>query len=335
MMAMSQYQMVPINRLSTRPNQVRQEFDEEFIDELAASIKREGVIVPLIVREKKDGFEIIAGEQRWRAAKKAGLKEVPVAVVDADQRKVLELALAENLKRKDLEGWEKEDAIAHMAESDLYKSLDELARVLDVKKDHVQNILTARKLRKEEKLPREASTRLITATAPTDARTRRAIIEATREGGGIPKDIPIVTKLVSSVRKAPEEARVRLVKAVAKQEVPLAEVEEIAGIVDDESDVEELIRAKRTLPEREYKSVVSYVTKEKEGGRKAVLRTVITGDIKIWNTYLNTVENAQAELLLLSPAKCKGWDVEHRNRLKKSLQTIEGHVQKMFSAAQS
>ena len=210
-----------------------------------------------------------------------------------------------------------------------------MARVLDVKKDHVQNILTARKLRNEEKLPREASTRLITATASTDARTRRAIIEATKEGGGIPKDIPIVTKLVSSVRKAPEEARVRLVKAVAKQEVPLAEVEEIAGIVDNEGDVEELIRAKRTLPEREYKSVVSYVTKEKEGGRKAVLRTVITGDIKIWNTYLNSVENAQAELLLLSPAKCKGWDVEHRNRLKRSLQTIEGHVQKMLSAAQS
>lgn len=332
---MTDYQMVPINRVWTRPSQVRQEFDEEFIAELAASIKREGILVPLIVREQKDGFEIIAGEQRWRAAKRAGVKEIPVAVVEADKRKILELALTENLKRKDLEGWEKEDAIAKMYENGLYKNIEELAHVLDVKKDHVQNILSARKLRRDEKLPRDASTRLITATSATDPVTRRAIIDATKEGGGLPKDIPIVTKLVASVRGAPESARVRLVKAVARAEVPLAEVQELAQIVDDESDVEELVRAKRTLPEREYKSVVNYVRTEKEGGRKPILRTVISGDIKIWNTYLNTVENAQAELALLAPSKLKGWDVEHRKRLKNALLAIDDHVKKMLEAVQS
>src|SRR2546430_15078613 len=101
MMAVSQYQMVPINRLYARSSQVRQEFDEEFIDELATSIKREGVIVPLIVREKKDGFEIIAGEQRWRAAKKAGLKEIPVAGDYADQRKGFGLGLGGELKSQE------------------------------------------------------------------------------------------------------------------------------------------------------------------------------------------------------------------------------------------
>src|SRR2546430_6542503 len=188
MMAVSQYQMVPINRLYARSSQVRQEFDEEFIDELATSIKREGVIVPLIVREKKDGFEIIAGEQRWRAAKKAGLKEIPVAVVDADQRKVLELALAENLKRKDLEGWEKEDAIAHMAESDLYKSLDELARVLDVKKDHVQNILTAPKIKKKGKISRESPTHLLNTPTFTKTPAKRGYIKGDKEKGGETQD---------------------------------------------------------------------------------------------------------------------------------------------------
>src|SRR2546430_16683308 len=102
MMAVSQYQMVPINRLYARSSQVRQEFDEEFIDELATSIKREGVIVPLIVREKKDGFEIIAGEQRWRAAKKADLKEIPVAGGDARPREVFVIALAGDVKRQEL-----------------------------------------------------------------------------------------------------------------------------------------------------------------------------------------------------------------------------------------
>jgi ParB/RepB/Spo0J family partition protein len=330
----SQYQTVPINRVWTRPSQVRQEFDEAFIDELAKSIKREGIIVPIIVREQKNGFEIIAGEQRWRAAKKAGVKQVPVAVVQADQRKVLELALVENLKRKDLQGWEKEDAIARMAESGLYKSLDELAGVLDVKKNQVQNILTSRKLRKQEDLPRDASTRLITATASTDPRTRRAIIDATEEGGGLPKDIPIVTKLVASVRPAPEKARVRLVKAVAKQEVPIEEVPEIAAIVEDEDEVEQLVRARRTLPEREYKSILSYVAKEKKSGKRPILKTVITGDINIWNTYLNTVKNAQAEIMSLSPTKCKGWDVEHRNRLKDALLTMDGHIHKMLGAIQ-
>src|SRR2546430_17269552 len=115
MMAVSQYQMVPINRLYARSSQVRQEFDEEFIDELATSIKREGVIVPLIVREKKDGFEIIAGEQRWRAAKKAGLKEIPVAVGEGNPRKVLGPGLAGDFKRKKHGGWEIEEGIARMA----------------------------------------------------------------------------------------------------------------------------------------------------------------------------------------------------------------------------
>src|SRR3989304_3911244 len=194
-----EYKNVNIHELRSRPDQVRQEFDAEFIDELASSIRKEGVIVPIIVRREKNGFEIVAGEQRWRAAKKAGIKTVPVAVVEADERKVLELAFIENVKRKDLGGWGREEARARMWESGSYKSLEDLAKVLDYKKDYVQNILTARKLRREEKLPKEASTRLIVATAPADRATRRAIIDAT-EKGEMPKDIPLVTKLVSIAR---------------------------------------------------------------------------------------------------------------------------------------
>jgi ParB family chromosome partitioning protein len=176
---MPEYRTVDISQIRSRPTQVRQEFDAEFIEELASSIRREGVIVPIIVRRAKSGFEIVAGEQRWRAAKKAGVKQVPVAVIEADEKRVLELAFVENVKRKDLGGWEREEAIARMWESGSYRSLEDLAKVLDYKKEYVQGILTARRLRKEENLPKGASTRLIVATAPADPATRRAIIDAT------------------------------------------------------------------------------------------------------------------------------------------------------------
>src|SRR2546422_3283690 len=109
-----EYKTVPLVQVRTRESQVRQEFDQEFINELAQSIKRDGILVPIIVRAAGRGYEIVAGEQRWRAAKIAKLSEIPVALMEADDRRVLEVAMVENLKRKDLQGWEKEDAIAAM-----------------------------------------------------------------------------------------------------------------------------------------------------------------------------------------------------------------------------
>ena len=87
-----------------RPNayQPRKDFDEDGIDELASSIKEKGIIQPLVARKVGDGYEIIAGERRWRAAQKAGLKRIPIILKDASDSEVLELALIENLQREDL-----------------------------------------------------------------------------------------------------------------------------------------------------------------------------------------------------------------------------------------
>ena len=324
-----EYKVVPLDQLHSRASQVRQEFDQEFIEELAHSVKREGVLVPIIVRTVRKGYEIVAGEQRWRAAKIAKLKEVPVAIMEADDRRVLEVALLENVKRKDLHGWEREDAIAALWETKAYGSLSDLGKVLDVQGDHVKEILRARELRRAEHLPKGSSTRMITTVAPLDRASRKAILEA-QEQGDIEKDVHNVTKLVSSLRKIPEGARPRIVEAVAKKQLDLDDVDSMPGVAETEDDVEQLVEAKRTLPEREYHSVVSYVKQERAGGRKPVLKTIISGDVTIWNTYLNTLEAARDEILLLSPSKCRGWDVEHRVRLQKALNQIDRHVQEML-----
>ena len=94
---------LPISKVEPRPDQPRDRFDEERLQDLADSISRHGLIQPVIVRKLENGnYQIIAGERRWRAARLAGLPEIPVRVLQADDRSVSELALVENLQREDL-----------------------------------------------------------------------------------------------------------------------------------------------------------------------------------------------------------------------------------------
>lgn len=93
---------VPIDRINPNPNQPRTLFNETLLNELADSIRENGVLQPLLVRRKGKGYEIIAGERRYQASKIAGLEELPVIVKEVDDQKMLELALIENLQRSDL-----------------------------------------------------------------------------------------------------------------------------------------------------------------------------------------------------------------------------------------
>ena len=99
----SAYQILPIYKVEPNPNQPRQDFDQEELQALADSITVHGVIQPLTVRALSSGYyQIIAGERRWRAARLANLSEIPVVVIEADDKKAMELALIENLQRQDL-----------------------------------------------------------------------------------------------------------------------------------------------------------------------------------------------------------------------------------------
>jgi ParB family chromosome partitioning protein len=108
-------QPVSLTNIIPSPLQPRREFDRDSLEELIDSIRQRGIIQPLIVRQTNDGFELIAGERRWRAAKEVGLTEVPVIVRQASDLEVLELALIENLQRADLNPIEEAEAYARLA----------------------------------------------------------------------------------------------------------------------------------------------------------------------------------------------------------------------------
>ena len=94
---------LPLHKIEPNPDQPRRDFDPEELEELAESIRTHGVIQPLTVREMPNGYyQIIAGERRWRASRLAGLEEIPAVVIEADDKKAMELALIENLQRSDL-----------------------------------------------------------------------------------------------------------------------------------------------------------------------------------------------------------------------------------------
>lgn len=104
----------PIESISPNPHQPRQNFSDSEMIELANSIKEKGIIQPILVSRAKDGFQLIAGERRWRAAQKAGLDKIPAWIRDASPAEALELALIENIQRKDLNPIEEASAYQEM-----------------------------------------------------------------------------------------------------------------------------------------------------------------------------------------------------------------------------
>ena len=117
---------LPISQVESCQNQPRKYFDEEALAELAESIREHGIIQPLTVRKLSSGYyQIIAGERRWRAARMAGLREVPVVIIEADDRKAMELAMIENLQREDLNPME--EAEGFKALMDRYEMTQEQA----------------------------------------------------------------------------------------------------------------------------------------------------------------------------------------------------------------
>ena len=137
----SAYQLLPIYKVEPNPDQPRQDFDEEELQQLADSIEVHGVIQPLTVREMPNGYyQIIAGERRWRAARLANLSDIPVVVIEADDKKAMELALIENLQRQDLNPVE--EALGYQALIDEYGlTQDDAAQQVGKSRPAVANAL--------------------------------------------------------------------------------------------------------------------------------------------------------------------------------------------------
>lgn len=127
-----------ITQVEPNRNQPRKHFDEEALEELAESIKRYGVIQPIIVVKKGDYYEIVAGERRWRASKKAGLTEIPAIIRDTDERKNKEIALIENVQREDLNAYEKAVGIKELME-DYGLTLQQVSEILGKSRSSIAN----------------------------------------------------------------------------------------------------------------------------------------------------------------------------------------------------
>ena len=145
-----EYKEVFINISLVEPNrnQPRKEFDKESLSELANSIKQYGILQPIIVQKNGDMYEIIAGERRWRAAKEAGLTEVPVIVRDYDKQKVMEISIIENIQREDLNPIEEAMAYQSLMEEYGLKH-DELAEKVSKNRSTITNSMRLLKLSKD------------------------------------------------------------------------------------------------------------------------------------------------------------------------------------------
>jgi ParB family chromosome partitioning protein len=132
--------MLPVAAIRPHPGQPRRHFDEDALDELAASIAARGLIQPIVVREQADGWQIVAGERRWRAAQRAHLHEVPVLVRDFDDAETLEIALVENIQREDLNAIEEAEAYKRLAD-DYGHTQEALGKLVNKSRSHIANLL--------------------------------------------------------------------------------------------------------------------------------------------------------------------------------------------------
>ena len=137
--------IVKITKVEPNRTQPRKNFDEDALQELSDSIKQYGVIQPILVQDRKDHYEIIAGERRWRAAKMAGLKEVPVIIRDYSEQEIVEISLIENIQREDLNPIEEAQAYKRLLE-EFHLKQDELADRVSKSRVAVANSIRLLKL---------------------------------------------------------------------------------------------------------------------------------------------------------------------------------------------
>jgi len=131
---------IEVGRIRPNPNQPRLQFGEESIDELADSITERGVLQPILLRPHGDGYEIIAGERRWRAAQRARLHTIPAIVRDVDDAATAEIALIENIQREDLNAIEEADGYKQLIEQHGH-SQEDIGRLVHKSRSHVANLL--------------------------------------------------------------------------------------------------------------------------------------------------------------------------------------------------
>lgn len=201
---------LPISQVESYSAQPRKHFDEESLQELADSITEHGIIQPLTVRKLSSGYyQIIAGERRWRAARLAGLQEVPVIVMEADDRKAAELAMIENLQREDLNPMEEAAGFQSLIET-YHMTQEEAAQRVGKSRSAVTNALrllglspSVRKLVEENKLTAGHARALVPLSPSLQESAANAIIA----GGLSVRQTEALVKRLSAEKKESKKPR--------------------------------------------------------------------------------------------------------------------------------
>ena len=190
--------MLPIAKVEAYRKQPRKQFDEASLQDLADSIRRHGILQPLTVRKLSSGYyQIIAGERRWRAARMAGLSEVPVLIIEADDRKVMELAMIENLQREDLNPIEEAEGYKALME-DYGLTQEEAAERVGKSRSNVANVL-----------------RLLNLSAPVRALLAKGVLSAGHARALLPLKAAAQEKAAKAVAEG--GLSVRQTEALAKK----------------------------------------------------------------------------------------------------------------------
>ena len=210
---------LPISQVESCSGQPRKHFDEESLQELADSITEHGIIQPLTVRKLASGYyQIIAGERRWRAARLAGLQEVPVIVMEADDRKAAELAMIENLQREDLNPMEEATGFQSLIEN-YHMTQEEAAQQVGKSRSAVTNALrllgltpAVRKLVEENKLSAGHARALV----PLSPSLQESAANAILTGGLSVRQTEALVKRLSAEKKEPKKKQADAVDYLAE-----------------------------------------------------------------------------------------------------------------------
>jgi ParB family chromosome partitioning protein len=207
---------IPVERVRPNPHQPRQTFDDAALAELAASIAEHGVLVPVLVRERGEGYELIAGERRWRACAQLQRATIPAIVRPSDDRESLEVAIIENLQREDLNALEEAAGIAQLIEAHGFTQ-EQVAQRLGKARPSITNTL-----------------RLLTLPEPIKV----MIAEGTLTAGH-----------AKALLGAPDGARLELARRVAAQGLSVRALERVVAALLDPAEKRESVPERRTSPD--------------------------------------------------------------------------------------
>jgi ParB/RepB/Spo0J family partition protein len=259
--------IIPLNEIQPNPFQPRESFEKESLKELADSIKDANVIQPIIVRKHGEGYQIIAGERRWRAAQMAGIKEIPCLVKDIPEGRILLESVIENLHRKDLTDIERENAIHELWEKREtlgFGTKSELALSIGLYRDKVEADLEAWEFRhKEEGILPSTPTYIIYRTQGLPDEERKKVIEKVQKGEFQAQEAYTAVKVL---RKAPESIKSEILKSKSQITPKMAEtiVENLPDEKEQRRVLEEAKQSRLTEDEVEFR--VKEIKRAKETG---------------------------------------------------------------------